>query len=52
LNKNFQLREKLKVIIEENEELKEENKEKTNALIELAEYYDVHFKKPFINILI
>lgn len=31
----------MKLIINENEELKSENEEKTNALIELAEFYEV-----------
>lgn len=38
----FQLREKMKLIIKENEELKLENEEKTNALMELAEFYEVN----------
>lgn len=33
----------MKLIIQENEKLKSENEEKTNALIELAEFYDVNF---------
>jgi hypothetical protein len=33
----------MKLIIQENEELKQENEEKTNALIELAEFYEVKF---------
>jgi len=34
----------MKIIIEENEDLKTENEEKTNALIELAEFYEVKNK--------
>lgn len=41
----------MKLIIQENEELKIENEEKTNALIELAEYYEVN-RKIFINHLV
>jgi len=37
----FQLRDRLKTILEENEDLKTENIEKTNALYELAEFYEV-----------
>ncbi len=33
----------MKLIIQENEELKLGNEEKTNALIELAEFYEVNF---------
>lgn len=34
----------MKTIIEENEDLKTENIEKTNALYELAEFYEVELK--------
>lgn len=34
----------MKLIIEQNEELKTEIDEKTNALIELAEFYEVKIK--------
>lgn len=35
----------MKLIIQENEKLKSENEEKTNALIELAEFYEVNLNE-------
>lgn len=42
----------MQLIIQENSDLKKENKEKTEALVELAEYYEVNSITLYINIFI